>query len=943
MRAAEKGDVEMMIEHRLLACWAKLDADSEAPGYHPLLWHMTDVAMVARELWQSVLAPAQRTMLSDALGLGDRLDSAGLWCALLAGLHDLGKACPAFQLQSERARAEVTFRLHRHGLRVPVQHRPSRDLASHGTVTAATLPCILASEFGIPQAAARGLGAVAGGHHGTLPSGLDVQAVTARDAGGSAWKVLRRDLVTALSEILGVTEHRAPDRLTNGGAMALAGLVSVADWVGSNTRFFPYDVSPDTSGYPRKAQRRAGEALDGLGWRLHPPPRGRRSFTQLFPGIPSPNDLQRNAESIASTLEGPGIVIIEAPMGEGKTEAALCLADRWTEVAGLRGFYFALPTQATSNQMFTRIREFLGSSYRGDPVQLQLLHGHASLSAEFEVLRRNGDSLFSPQYRGVEGWSDHLGVTAAEWFTYRKRGLLAPFGVGTIDQALLAGLRTRHVFVRLFGLSGKTVIIDEVHAYDTYMTTLLERVLEWLAALGSPVVILSATLPRGRRSELISAYQRGLGSEAPRGPAEVEYPRISWAAGGSRSGAQPVGVSRRSEKAIQLEMIDGAAESRDGEPFQLAGLLEDALAHGGCAAVICNTVRRAQEIYLSLRLRFPELGDDGHPELDLLHSQYPFHARDEREQRSLARYGRPGDPAVRRPYRGILVATQVIEQSLDLDFDLMISDMAPADLLLQRAGRLHRHQRPCRPPGLKEPRLLLVLPEVSDGVPRFDPGTAAVYDRHVLLRSWLALAGRHCIQVPGDVEQIIEAVYDDGRGPDDLADPLKDAWKETLRDLRAAREREKREAEERWIRSPSYGGQLWRLTEDAREEDAPGFHAAHQALTRLTSPSAPCVLLYGSVDEAWLDAARTQRVAMDHAPSTEAARLMLHHSVNVSDRRVVFDLLQQDPPSNWRGSPLLRHFKAIFLNGAGLAEVGRYGLCLDAETGVQVSARAAGG
>ena len=218
-------------------------------------------------------------------------------------------------------------------------------------------------------------------------------------------------------------------------------------------------------------------------------------------------------------------------MGEGKTEAALCLADHWTEGAGLRGFYFALPTQATSNQMFTRIRDFLESSCREDPVQLQLLHGHASLSAEFEVLRQNGDRLFSPQYPGVEGGSDHLGVTAAEWFTYRKRGLLAAFGVGTIDQALLAGLRTRHVFVRLFGLSGKTVIIDEVHAYDTYMTTLLERVLEWLAALGSPVVLLSATLPRDRKAELISAYRKGLGQEAPPEPDEAEYPRISWGIG----------------------------------------------------------------------------------------------------------------------------------------------------------------------------------------------------------------------------------------------------------------------------------------------------------------------------------------------------------------------------------------------------------------------------
>ena len=936
MRTVDSKNVEMPRENWLLACWAKLGTCSGVPGYHPLLWHMTDVAMVARELWHSVLSPAQREMLSGALGLGDSPDSAGRWCAFLAGLHDLGKASPAFQVQAERARDEVTDRLQRHGLRIPVQHRPSHASASHGTVTAAILPAILASGFAIPRPVARGLGTIAGGHHGTLPTSRDVQDIPSRASGGTEWDDLRRDLVTTLAEFIGVPEHRAPDRLTNGGALALAGLVSVADWIGSNTRFFPYDDSADLSMYPQKAQRRAGEALDGLGWRLHPHPRGRRSFTKLFPGIPSPNTLQQEAESIASNLDGPGIVIIEAPMGEGKTEAALCLADHWTEGAGLRGFYFALPTQATSNQMFTRIRDFLESSYPEDPVQLQLLHGHASLSAEFEVLRRNGDLLFSPQYTGVEGRSDHLGVTAAEWFTYRKRGLLAAFGVGTIDQVLLAGLRTRHVFVRLFGLSGKTVIIDEVHAYDTYMTTLLERVLEWLAALGSPVVLLSATLPRNRRAALISAYHKGLGQEVT-GEDDAEYPRISWALGSSGSGSQTVGVSPRSEKTIHLEMINGPSASQDGEPFQLGELLGNALAHGGCGAVICNTVRRAQEVYHALRPRFPDLAEDGHPELDLLHSQYPFHAREEREKRSLARYGRPGDPAVRRPCRSILVATQVIEQSLDLDFDLMISDMAPADLLLQRAGRLHRHLRAPRPPGLERPRLLVMQPGMAGGVPRFDPGTAAVYDRHVLLRSWLALSGREGIHVPGDVESIIESVYDDNPKPDGLLCPLGEAWEETLRELQDARDREKREAAARWIKRPSDIRQLWRLTEDAREEDAPDFHEAHQALTRLTSPSSPSVLLHGGPGEAWLDAEHSQPVRLDSPPSTTDARLLLRHSVNLTDRRVVFELLKQAPPAGWRRSPLLRNFRAIFLNDAGIAEIGGHALYLDAECGVMVS------
>ncbi len=152
--------------------------------------------------------------------------------------------------------------------------------------------------------------------------------------------------------------------------------------------------------------------------------------------------------------------------------------------------------------MFSRVHKFLANAYTSEIANLQLLHGHAALSAEFQLMQEHGRGLFlNPNYHG-DSEDAAQDVIAAEWFTHRKRGLLAPFGVGTIDQALMAALQTRHVFVRLFGLSSKTIIIDEAHAYDTYMTTLLERLLEWLAALGSSVVILSATLPRQRRAQL---------------------------------------------------------------------------------------------------------------------------------------------------------------------------------------------------------------------------------------------------------------------------------------------------------------------------------------------------------------------------------------------------------------------------------------------------------
>ncbi|MCY4112647.1 MAG: CRISPR-associated helicase Cas3' [Chloroflexi bacterium] len=916
----------------------------DSPTYHPLLCHMIDVSMVAREMWTSALSPGQRSEAAITLGFGSDDEAAGRWFALFAGLHDLGKASPSFQLQVGRVRSKVAERLYSVGLRwgqIPI------NPPLHGTITAATLPNILENEFGLNAQGSKRIAVVVGGHHGVLPRTSDINNVRSTALGTREWDVLRRDIVKWLAEVLDVPRDRIPGDISNATAMALAGFVSIADWIGSNTDYFDYACPSDLSAYARGAADIARQALDDLGWVHQPRPRGVQEFKKLFPHIAVPNELQRTVALCVREIDAPGLVIIESPMGEGKTEASMYLADYWAESAGRHGCYFALPTQATSNQMFGRVRDFLYGQYTGDQVQLQLLHGHASLSAEFQVLRRN-HRTFTPtgidQDANARDTND-AGVIAAEWFTHRKRGLLAPFGVGTIDQVLLAALQTKHVFVRLFGLAWKTVIVDEVHAYDAYMLTLLERLLEWLAALGSPVVLLSATLPRNRREALLAAYLKGLGNEAGPETAALQttYPRISWASASSPRGAQTVQASRGA-KTIALEWTDGALPDHDVASFPLGERLKRALAQGGCAAVICNTVRRAQDIYLALKPYFPNIADDGCPELDLLHARYLFEDREAREQRALARFGKPDgtvtdatgkERAVQRPSSAVLVSTQVIEQSLDLDFDLMVSDMAPADLLLQRTGRLHRHQR-SRSHGVEHPRLLVCRPEPSDGVPQFEAGTKAVYDQHVLLRSWLALRDRQTIRVPDDVEEMIENVYDD-RSPVDLSERLREEWQDTRNDLEEAIEKEREEARNRWIKAPAYSGQLWRLAADPHEEDSPDFHQAYQALTRLAPPSASVVLLFGSRDAAFWDADHSESVDMDVVPAGDSVVRFLRRSVSISDKRVVFQLLEQSPPANWRRMALLRNHRAVFLNSAGVSdEIGSYRIVLDGETGARV-------
>lgn len=242
--------------------------------------------------------------------------------------------------------------------------------------------------------------------------------------------------------------------------------------------------------------------------------------------------------------------------------------------------------------------------------------------------------------------------------------------------------------------------------------------------------------------------------------------------------------------------MSGALPDDSGK-FELGKWLQKALSGGGCAAVIYNSVDRAQKVYLALKPYFSETANDSQPVLGLLHARYLFGDRKNREERTLRRFGKNGS----RPERAVLIAIQVIEQSLDMDFDLMLTDMVPVDLLLQRAGRLHRHERTAEERyGLAEAMLWVCQPEMGGGVPDFGGGTEAVYDYHVPFRTWLVIKDRPTIEIAGDVEELIEVVYDGRECPDDLSEELRGKWEESKRKHDEDVEQKKSEAEERWIK-----------------------------------------------------------------------------------------------------------------------------------------------
>jgi len=774
------------------------------------------------------------------------------------------------------------------------------------------------------------LAAVVGGHHGVLPDQFEVRDIPARALGDDSWDLLRRALVEELRAALGLETGQPPRSpgLPFPAAAVLAGLTTTADWIASMEVYFPY-AGEGAGPNPARSEELARKAVEALGWRSwRPRPTDGDDFKELFGFEARP--VQREIISLSRELSEPTLVILEAPTGEGKTEAALYLARALVLARDHRGIYFGLPTEATSNQMFTRVKGFVERA-KGSGAVLQLLHGHAALSAEFQTLLRQSAAALPSHVDDAD--DSQLTVRAGEWFTYRKRGLLAPLGVGTVDQALLAALTARHVFVRLFGLTDKVVVVDEVHAYDLYMSELLSRLLEWLAALGCSVILLSATLPLTKRTQLVGAFLKGLDARSQDVEEDDSYPLLTVVRHGH---VETTALEPSTRRRVLLRWLGGT----DRLPEQLAEALES----GGCAAVICNTVDRAQQVFRALK--DSPLGRDG-ATIGLFHARFPYEERQRREEEVVSQFG-PG--SAQRPERAILVATQVVEQSLDVDFDLMVSDLAPVDLLVQRAGRLHRHER-TRPRELADPALWIVGPRTrQDGVPSLLPSDTAVYDPHVLLRTWLVLRARRHLAVPDDLRELIEAVYTDESGALDLlvaggagvGPALRAALEETRASLERARQEQAQEAQRRRIPSALSRRPLQELTKLALEEDAPELHSAFRALTRLGPPTCLVVCLHGTSSGPSLDPYGEEVVDLEARPARETVRKLLRRSVQLSHQGVTPLLLGDPPPPGWAQDPWLRQARPLVFDLQRRARVGSYRIELDPELGLVISREGAG-
>lgn len=602
---------------------------------------------------------------------------------LIAAAHDVGKVSPTFQKKLAEA-------IH---IKLPGFDAVNADLEQNWM-----------GHPGVSKAATQGIGPyisdILGRHHGSSPA-LGLYQANCEVFGGDAWQQRREELIEALQARLHTGWPLVGDEIH---ASLLSGLTTIADWIGSGPLF-------ERPGVPWEPL--VSIALDRAGF-IQPKVRSGLTFQDIF--LFEARPLQ---SLFANACRGPGVYILEAPMGLGKTEAALYAAYRALDSNRASGIYFALPTQLTSNSIFERMNLFLDKVLEPDQGHRRsmLVHGSARFLEGVEL--------------GEEGGP------GGSWFNTTKRGLLAPFAVGTIDQALMAVMNVRHGFVRTFGLAGKVVILDEVHSYDSYTGTLLENLVKALQEIHCTVIILSATLTRERRALL-------LGGEST---LDQRYPLI--AARPKEGEALMLATDAPADIDVGLSILSDDRRAID----EALGRAED----GQQVLWIENTVSEAQERYKTLASR----AHDCRVDCGLLHSRFTKADRQKNEHHWVGLYG-PGGRATRSTRGRILVGTQVVEQSLDIDADFLITRLCPTDMLLQRMGRLWRHEN-ARPRGAKNEAWILSSSwEATIADPEKRLGKSMfVYSPYVLCRTLEVWEQRESVSIPSQIRDLLEATYDE--------------------------------------------------------------------------------------------------------------------------------------------------------------------------------------
>ncbi|XJS11044.1 CRISPR-associated helicase Cas3' [Aerococcaceae bacterium WGS1372] len=719
--------------------WAKKKEVNGQFLWLPLKQHLEDTRLVIDRLWEQWLNTSQKRLIVESLSIQNETVAKNL-ALFLAATHDLGKATPVFQRQegyssSRDLDLELLERLERQGFRgIMSANIPSPKLSPHALASQ-----VMLSWYGVRE----DIGSIIGGHHGRPIDSSNTyrkqnsylenyfQHEKADQTAHIKWKQVQNEFFHWALESSGFTSVEDLPQISQPGQVILTGLLIMADWIASNEEYFP--LIP--------LEQLVGEASED---------RLMSAWTKWYRTLPIAISSNQTSENLYKNRFGfeetrsvqvaftkaidqtdqPGIFILEAPMGVGKTEAALVGVEQLMQKTGRSGMFFGLPTQATSDGIFPRINKWLesiGKQFHED-IQIRLHHGKANLNEYFRGIAREVD---------IDG-TGNGSVFVNEWFSGRKTASLDDFVIGTVDQVLLMGLKQKHVALRHLGFSKKVVVIDEVHSYDAFMSVYLNSALRWLGAYGVPVIILSATLASGIRKELIKSYMLGQGYKISK---EIQYkdmfttdtyPLITYTDGEQIQQIEPLYDDNTKEVSIKKIKEE-----------ELHPLIYQLAQQDGVIGIVVNTVRRAQEL---ARYCVEAFGEDS---VELLHSSFIATDRIQKEKELLEMIGK----GAKRPKRKIIIGTQVIEQSLDINFDTLISDLAPMDLLIQRLGRLHRHE--IEYPEHHSQPVFYVVGTNADL--EFEAGSSIVYGDYLLARTQHYLPDT--IVLPNDISPLVQKVY----------------------------------------------------------------------------------------------------------------------------------------------------------------------------------------
>lgn len=636
---------------------------------------------------------------------------------LVANLHDIGKITPIFQAKLLPFLPNICSAFENCGARVPCELEFCDKKTAHHSKCG---ELILKNDLGFSNEIA----SIVGAHHGAPADIFDEPmriSVYGKKEDGDFWRNSQKEWAEYSLKKAGFENISEVPCLTRSTQVLLCGLLIVSDWIASDESKFNLIESDEILSINQYPADRLTNALKLLSlpdlWESEEYKLTGEDFYNRF-GF-SMNEIQKTVIEISENSNTAGLYIIEAPMGIGKTEAALSAAEILAAKHNKNGLFFGLPTQATANGIFERVVKWAETQSRDEFHSIRLAHSNAEFQSEYANVIENNSRVFS----------DSEGLVAHPFFSENKKALLADFVVGTVDRLLMCALKKKHFMMLHLGISQKVVIVDECHAYDAYMNQYLERALMWLREYNVPVILLSATLPSERRITLVNAYMQKNFKETDL--QNAAYPRITYTDKENVFAKElPINIQSKSVKIIRLN---------DEKIFEE---IERAVNAGACVGIICNTVTRAQNFAERCR------GISG-AQVILYHAQYIIPDRIEREEMIINAVGKNSTFDLRKGK--IIVGTQVLEQSLDIDFDVLITDLCPMDLLLQRIGRLHRHARTDRPGEYKSARCLCL------GTDELQKSSENIYTKWLLMRTREHLPEN--INIPDDIDNLVCETY----------------------------------------------------------------------------------------------------------------------------------------------------------------------------------------